>query len=198
MASILVVCTGNVCRSPIAEGVLRSLLEDRFGDRSPSVASAGTAGWAGSPADPGSVAAAAELGVDISEHRGRLLTPAQLDESALVLAMAAEHRTAVGRSRPEVGDRTFTLKELVRLLERLPVPVGTGVPDDALATRAVEANTLRRNGFKGNRRDEDVEDPLGLPLPAFRAVAIEIEEWCGRLARGLFGPVPARAEAEGA
>ncbi|MGZ8625275.1 MAG: arsenate reductase/protein-tyrosine-phosphatase family protein, partial [Actinomycetota bacterium] len=47
MASILVVCTGNVCRSPVAEGLLRAALERRFGERAPVVASAGTAGWEG-------------------------------------------------------------------------------------------------------------------------------------------------------
>ncbi len=193
MASILVVCTGNVCRSPIAEGVIRSLLVDRFGVEAPSVASAGTTGWEGSPADPGSVAAAAELGVDISGHRGRLLTEEQLDASELVVTMGAGHRDRIVWDVPRLDSRTFTLKELVRLLEALPAAQGR----PALADRVAEADALRRGGFGGNRRDEDVADPLGMSLETFRAVAAELEAWSERLVAGLFGPVPARAEAEG-
>ncbi len=197
MARILVICTGNVCRSPIAEGALRLLLERRWGDRAPSVESAGTAGWEGSPANPGSVTAAAELGIDISDHRGRMLTEGILEESALVIAMAAEHRDAVRRHAPWASERTFTLKELVRLLEALPPPEGDREPAEELVARVGEADALRRSGFEGNRRDEDVVDPLGMPLDLFRAVAIEIEAWCERLADAVYGPVGAPAEAEG-
>jgi protein-tyrosine phosphatase len=197
MARILVICTGNVCRSPIAEGALRNVLECRYGDRAPSVESAGTAGWEGSPANAGSVAAAAELGLDISEHRGRMLTARDLDGTALVVAMAAEHRDAVRRYAPETYERTFTLKELVRLLEALPPPEGDRDPAEVLVARVADADALRRSGFEGNRRDEDVVDPLGMPLEVFRAVAAEIEAWSERLADAVFGPVEAQAGAGG-
>jgi protein-tyrosine phosphatase len=197
MTPILVVCTGNVCRSPIAEGVLRSLLVRRFGDAAPPVASAGTSGWDGSPADPGSVTAARELGVDISGHRGRRLTEADLDAAALVLTMAAEHRDDVRWLFPPAAERAFTLKEAVRLLEALPDPGPELDPAVALADRVAEADALRRSGFKGNPRDEDVADPLGMPIAAFRAVASEIEAWSERLSDALFGPVRARVDAEG-
>jgi protein-tyrosine phosphatase len=194
MASILVVCTGNICRSPIAEGMLRSALVARLGDAAPSVSSVGTMGWAGSPADPSSVEAAAERGVDISGHRGRELRPEDALGSDLVLAMAREHAEAM---RNLVPKRSFTLKELVRLLEALPTP-GDGDPEALLATRVAEADALRRSGFEGNPYDEDVMDPLGMPLESFRAIAWELEDLCGRLADGLFGraPVPMHSGAE--
>jgi protein-tyrosine phosphatase len=198
MASILVVCTGNVCRSPVAEGVLRSLLERRFGEDAPTIASAGTGGWAGSPAEPNSVAAAAELGIDISRHRGRRLQRGDLEGGPLVLAMAVEHRDEVVSLSPEVAERSFTLKELVRLLDALPASTGGLDPQATLTGRVAEADALRRKGFGGNPRDEDVADPLGMPFEAFRGVAAEIEAWCERLADGLFGTVRARARAEGA
>jgi protein-tyrosine phosphatase len=197
VAAILVVCTGNICRSPIAEGYLRSALEARFGDEAPTVASAGTIGWEGSPADPGSVAAAAAHGVDISGHRGRRLVLQHLEESALVLAMAAGHRDAVAANAPDAASRTFTLKELVRLLEALPPPEPAPGPDAALATRVAEADRLRRRGFDGNPRDEDVADPLGMSDAVFLAVASELAQWCARLADGLFGRARARAAAGG-
>ncbi|HEX6329825.1 MAG TPA: low molecular weight phosphatase family protein [Actinomycetota bacterium] len=197
MAAILVVCTGNICRSPIAEGYLRSALASRFGPGAPTVESAGTAGWQGSPADPGSVAAAAAHGVDISYHRARRLLPGHLEEAELVLAMAGEHRDAVAAGAPQVAGRTFTLKEAVRLLEELPPPDGGREPSVLLAERVAQADRLRRRGFGGNPRDEDVSDPLGMSDAVFFAVAAELEEWCARLADGLFGRTPARAAAEG-
>jgi len=191
MAIVLVVCTGNVCRSPIAEGLLRAALEARLGERAPAVASAGTMGWEGSQADPASVEAAAERGVDISGHRAREVVPQEVLAADLVLAMAREHAEALADLAPR---RTFTLKELVRLVEALPSP-GPGEPNALLQARVADADELRRSGFEGNPYDEDVADPLGMPLESFRAIAWELDEWCGRLADGLFGRHPARTGA---
>ena len=198
MTSILVLCTGNVCRSPIAEGMLRSLLDGRFGASAPSVASAGMAGWEGSGADPRSVEAAAEVGIDISAHRARHVDVDEVLGATLVLAMAAEHRDELSRLLPEAASRTFTLKELVRLLESLPGDPRDGDPDEVLADRVEEADALRPGpgGVPATRRDEDVIDPLGRRMWTFRAVASDLHAWCGRLVDGLFGVT--RAEAEGA
>jgi low molecular weight protein-tyrosine phosphatase len=193
MGAILVVCTGNVCRSPIAEGLLREALWARLGDRAPEVSSAGVAGWEGSGAAPESIAAAAERGIDISTHVARRLVPRQILEADLVLGMAREHRDAVGRMVVDAGARTFTLKELVRLLEALPEPVRSedADADAALASRVRDADALRRSGSAGNPHDEDVVDPLGLPPATYRAVAWELDGWCSRLADGLFGKAAA-------
>jgi len=192
MSGILVVCTGNVCRSPVAEGLLRAALALRLGDDAPPVTSAGTIGWEGSSADPYSVEAAAERGVDISDHRARMLRRPDVLQAGLVLAMAREHAEAVPA---ESRTKTFTLKELVRLLETLPAPEA-GDPGAVLVDRIARADAQRRNGYAGNPRDEDVVDPLGMPLESFRAVAWELDELCERLADGLFGREPARAEVE--
>lgn len=193
MARVLVVCTGNVCRSPIAEGLLRAAFAERLGDGAPAVSSAGTMGWEGSTADPNSIAAAAERGVDISAHVARALSATDLEAADLVLAMSPEHADWVVRADPRAASRTFTLKELVRLVEALPEPAG-----EDLRGRVEAAAELRAAGFESNRHDLDVADPLGMPLQSFRAVAWELDEWCGRLADGLFGRAPARAgKAEG-
>lgn len=192
MGGVLVVCTGNVCRSPIAEGVLRSLFEDRFGDAAPSVSSSGTGGWVGSRADPSSVAVAHELGIDISAHRARRLEARDVGDATLVVAMAIEHREAVADLGPGAAAKTFTLKELVRLVESLPDRPAPGDPGVVLAHRVGEAHASRLGGG-GRTSDEDVADPLGMPLEAFRAVAWDLAEWCRRLTDGLFGRAPARA-----
>jgi protein-tyrosine phosphatase len=185
MASILVVCTGNVCRSPIAEGLLRRGLQARFGEDAPLVASAGTAGWEGSPAMAESVAAAAERGADIRGHVARRLAPEHVRGADLVIAMATEHRNRIVAAVPEVAGRTFTLKELVRLLEALP-PAGPRAAGPWMQ-RVAEADALRSSGTALRPEDEDVADPLGLPIEGYRAVAWELEAWCERLVEGLAG-----------
>jgi len=191
MTSILVVCTGNICRSPIAEGLLRDALTGRFGADAPMVSSAGTWGVEGSPATHEAVAAAAERGTDIAAHRARRLSAVKVADADLVIAMAGEHRLAL-ESDDAVAGRTFTLKELVRLLESLRSPDPGALPG-SLAHRVSEAAAARRAGFTGNRLDEDVADPLGLALQSYRAIAWELDEWVDRVVDGLYGAEPIRA-----
>ena len=192
MTSILVVCTGNVCRSPIAEGLLRDALVERFGEHAAHVTSAGTAGWEGDGAMKESVAAAAERGTDISGHVARKVTGTMVEHADLVVTMAAEHRDALSRFSPDTAHKTFTLKELVRLLETLPA--AQGAEPASLPDRVAAADAARAAGFKGNPHDEDVVDPLGMPMESYRAIAWELDEWVTRLVNGLFGGVPAAAE----
>jgi protein-tyrosine phosphatase len=184
-ASILVVCTGNICRSPIAEGFLRDALVSRFGDHAPSVGSAGTMGWEGSSAMPESVEAAAEHGSDIAGHLARELRAKHLADASLVVTMAGEHRASVAALDPGAEAKTFTLKELVRILEHLPTADLAG--PETLGSRVSQAEVARRDGFTGNPHDEDIADPLGMPLSSYRAIAWEIGSWVDRLVAGLFG-----------
>jgi protein-tyrosine phosphatase len=187
MTSILVICTGNICRSPIAAGLLRGALQRRFAEEAPEVSSAGTSGLEGSGAMPESVKAAAELGIDISRHVARRLTPAEADVSDLLLCMAGEHRDMIANGSDR-DDRSFTLKELVRLVETLPSPALDAGPD-SLPERIAAASMARRRGAVPPSRDEDIADPLGQPLEAYRAIAWELETWTDRLVDGLFGAV---------
>ena len=185
MTSILVVCTGNICRSPLAEGFLRGILVRRFGGSAPTVSSAGTAGWQGSPAMGESVQAASERGVDISGHLARKLAGPMIEGADLILCMAAEHREAILRARPPAETKVFTLKEAVRLLDSLPPTESQG--PETLVVRVAQASAARSAGFVGNPLDQDVADPLGQPLEAYRAIAWELDTWSQRLADGLFG-----------
>ena len=186
MTSILVVCTGNICRSPIAEGLLRDALVARFGAHAPHVSSAGTFGLEGSGAQPESVRAAAERGSDIGGHVARELTGAMVEHATLVVTMAGEHRDAIAGFSLDTAHKTFTLKELTRLLESLP-PVALGATPDALAARVAQAEGKREQGFTGNPHDLDVADPLGMPIDSYRAIAWELDEWISRLVDGLYG-----------
>ena len=175
MSRILVVCTGNVCRSPLGEGFLRAALADASDGTAPEVRSAGTAGWEGSGATELTIEAALERGVDIAAHRARLLTPDAVEDADLIVCMAEEHRRAVARIDPIALDRTFTIWELVRLLEDAR-PTGDLAERVAAAARARDG----RSAF-----DPDVRDPLGDGLDGFREIAAELEDLSRRLARAL-------------
>jgi protein-tyrosine phosphatase len=198
MASILVVCTGNICRSPLAEAFLRAALTERLHDAAPRVASAGVIGRPGALAMPETVRAAGERGLDISTHRVRRLAIDDIVEADLVIAMASEHRDAVCDAVPEAASKTYTLKELVRLLERMP---GDAAPervsvDERLRARVAQAARGRGDGRRAEDADQDVIDPLGMPYESYRAVAWELDEWMRRLASALFdrSVQPATAE----
>lgn len=86
--SILFVCLGNICRSPLAEGVLRAVLADCGLDRDILLDSAGTSDWeAGSAPDPRSMSIAERHGIDISGQRARKLTTDDFSRFDLILAM---------------------------------------------------------------------------------------------------------------
>ena len=173
MSTFLVVCTGNICRSPIAEGFLQQLLDDR-GINDVAVESAGVSGLRGYPADPEAVRAAAEQGVDISRHRARRVRPSIIETADLVLAMTAEQKDAVIGLAPSAAGRTFTLKELVFLLERAEREPAQPAPDGWLAETVMRANRVRQSEPALELLDEDVSDPLGLGPDAFRATVWEV------------------------
>ena len=189
MALILAVCTGNICRSPMAEGFVRSMLATR-GVQGVHVASCGVNGLEDSPAMPEGVEAMIENGVDISAHRARRLNAPMIREADLVLTMATEHRdTIIAQVDGAVG-KTFTLKEFARLLDHVPpgdpMPAGAG-EDQVLAAAVAAASQLRASGAVPPSRDEDVADPLGLGVEAYRATAWEIGQLCDRVVTGVFG-----------
>lgn len=137
---ILLVCTGNVCRSPLAEAIMRRELEQR-GIEEDTVMSAGTGAWDGAPASEGAYLVALEHELDLSAHRARLLTRDLVKEADLILTMARHHRVRVqelggeghahllgeyaGRTGPEVevedpfGSELDVYRETFRQLDDL-------------------------------------------------------------------------------
>lgn len=91
---VLFVCSGNTCRSPLAEAIMRRRLEEA-GVQGVEVSSAGTGAMAGSPASEGSYLVALEHGLDLSGHRARLLTGPLVETSDLILVLARHHRDRV-------------------------------------------------------------------------------------------------------
>ncbi|HEX2026204.1 MAG TPA: low molecular weight phosphatase family protein [Actinomycetota bacterium] len=185
MLRVLVVCTGNICRSPMALGFLTDR-SDRLLDGGLTVRSAGTWARAGSPPTPEAEEAAAERGVDISDHRSAPLSPDLVEWADLVLAMTGEHREEILAAVPDAGGKTFTLKELVALLGGLP-PFDGSPSREAVLARIAEADDLRTTGGGPIPADEDVADPIGMSEATYRAVAWELEELIDALMAGLAG-----------
>jgi protein-tyrosine-phosphatase len=94
--NVLFVCTGNTCRSPMAEAVARAELERR-GWKHVEVASAGTSAEDGEPAAAEAGAVVERHGLRLESHRSRLLTPELVDWADLILAMSVSHLAAVAR-----------------------------------------------------------------------------------------------------
>jgi protein-tyrosine-phosphatase len=117
---VVLVCTGNTCRSPMAEGLLKRALKARRVE-DVEVLSAGVAAMPGAPAARNAQAAMRELGADISGHRARALEDLDLT-GALVLTMTRAQADHVRRTRPKA--RVFVLREYAGLGGEIPDPFG--------------------------------------------------------------------------
>ncbi len=115
MKTILFVCTGNVCRSPMAEGIFRHAVRDRDDYR---VLSAGLGAAEGQPPSSFAVQAVRELGIDISSHRSRALTPDMVQQADYVFGMTHSHIDTVTLLYPQAAEKTFLLREFDETLDQ--------------------------------------------------------------------------------
>jgi protein arginine phosphatase len=129
MRHILVVCTANQCRSPMAEGLIRRRIELERVTDAVDVQSAGTWTSDGSPATAHAVAAMAERGIDIADHASRELTGEMLVGSDLVLVMTESHRQAIVAEFPEVGSKVRTFSILAGGSWDVVDPIGGSIDD---------------------------------------------------------------------
>ena len=112
MKTILFVCTGNTCRSSMAENMMRKMLEDAGeGTKGIRVISAGTAAAKGQGASKHAIQVMQEKNIDLHKHRATPLTKALIDQADLILTMTRNHKFQVLSIAPDASQRTFTLKE---------------------------------------------------------------------------------------
>ncbi|MGB9721181.1 MAG: L-threonylcarbamoyladenylate synthase [bacterium] len=133
--NLLFVCSGNSCRSPMAEGIIKTMIDKRY----VQVRSAGTAAMDGLPASDNARSVVNEFNGDISAHRTRYLTKEMIDEADLVLVMEYKHYETVLELAPNATIKTFLLKE-----------------------------------YKRRTKYNEVSDPVGKDLEAYRNTALEM------------------------
>jgi RpiB/LacA/LacB family sugar-phosphate isomerase len=128
MKTILFVCTGNICRSPMAEGLLRHMTQERGGYEA---LSAGVGAVDGQRPSPYAIQALNELGIDISGQRSRMLTPDLVDRADYIFGMTQGHVDTIALLYPRAAEKTFLLREFDDTLESfekdIPDPIGEGL-----------------------------------------------------------------------
>jgi protein-tyrosine phosphatase len=175
-AGIVVLCTANVCRSPMAAALLARRLAT-LGVTVP-VRSAGMIGG-GDPPHPEVVSVMASYGIEITSHRSRIVCAADLAPASLVLAMTREHLRHAAITEPGAWPRAFTLKELIRRGELIgPRPPGEPFSDWLSRAHAGRA----RMSMLGDSPDDDVADPAGGPLRGYADTAGLLDRLVTRLA----------------
>lgn len=179
--NIVLVCTGNRVRSPMGEAFLRDALKGL----PVSLTSVGIEDWGPQPAIPEAVAAARDLGSDLSAHRARPITGVDLGEADLVIGFERVHVSRALGAANATPDKTFTMIELTEYLREANAP--QGVDPMARASAVVEQLPDIRSRRGLSTREIDLTDPLGGPPGVYRETATRIKELCGKVAEGMFG-----------
>lgn len=182
--TVLHVCMGNICRSPMAERLLVLAVAEAGGPEVQLVHShsAGTGGWhAGEDMHPSAARQVRARGGDPRRFAARRLRSEHIDGADLVLPATADQQLYVTALRPDAGPRTFVLGELGRLLPRVDLAalpeVGKPTPESVYArgVALVAALDAVRAGVAALPSD-DVDDPWGRGEKTFARVAEEMDD----------------------
>jgi protein-tyrosine phosphatase len=185
--TILIVCTGNVCRSPAAEFLLADLLgatAKKF-----TIRSAGTRAVAKLPIDPTICSLLRRRGIETIHFSSRELEVRMLETADLIVTASTNHRAAVARLRPAALHKTLTLKQLARYA---PYILESGNrPTDVNERIAWLLAGVPRARARARKDDDDsIADPRGKSRRHYEAAIEELESACAVIA-GLLGDVTA-------
>lgn len=155
--NILFVCTGNTCRSSMAEGIFKEWLKGSGRDDF-FVSSAGISAFEGDFANEKSISVLKEIGIDISLHRARQLTEDIMESSDIILTMTVGHKETINRIMPQYKHKVYTLKEYAQIV----------------------------SGEKVSRGNLDIADPYGMDYNVYEKTMREIETEIKKIIRFLF------------
>lgn len=192
MFEILTVCTGNICRSPLAA----SLLKTRLAPLDVVVASAGTRGMTDSSMTVETTELAQALGVtpeETASHRARYLREEHLESPDVIFAMSRDHRREVVELVPSRMRSTFTIREFARLADsltdhQLRSAADAGGSDPSARVRAVSAAVASQRGIvlpPANPADDDVIDPYRRSWQTYQLSAAQLEPAVDATVRAL-------------
>ena len=149
--TILFVCTGNTCRSAMAEGIFKKILKERKEDNSSfNILSAGISALPGISPTPEAIKVMSEQGIDISQHHAQELRVELINKADLILVMANEHKEYIHKEFPFAQNKTFLLKKFT-------------------LNNKTESN-------QKNERNYEIIDPIGRKIEFYRIIARELKK----------------------
>jgi protein-tyrosine phosphatase len=178
---VIFVCTGNICRSPMAEQMLIQKAEK---NKLPiKVISAGVMAMTGDPMTPQSADAMTKRGFTATKHISQDLTPKLLEEADLVLTATLDHRSEIARMLPKASKYSFTIDEFARLTSFLSsdpefqeeFKKKSKETREQYLSRAIKEAVLLRGMVPTGKDPKDVVDPYGESVEVYEQVAEHID-----------------------
>jgi len=186
---VLIVCRGNVCRSPLAASYLRSVLPAHLDDQV-LVASAGVGALVGQGVDPTTARLGERVGLDLRQHRARQLESSMVELSNIVLTTSRHQGGIIQQQNPTAHGRVFTIRQLARLTlghEAEYIKDSDEPMRDWLDRLALTAARCRH--FEPRSADDDIVDPFRRRSGIHRLAFKQIQGAIDQLATLAIGPV---------